>query len=130
MDKTMDGMAFFDRMDRIGQAVVPENRGEDPPTFKCSDCSDVGFLSRQLPDGARARWCDCDRGIGMEAGYWFARIYPLRGNSRRTDHGEKETFRKYAKANGLRGHKVREAVRHLRLRELDDRSRKMDDMED
>lgn len=134
-------------MKPIGESMrqlVPEFRGEDPPTFRCGDCRDTAVVSRdcggshrsRLRSGTRIRcqgcavawFCQCKAGESAEAGHWYERIYPSRdGRRQKSDHGEAE-FVDYLRAYPSRNFIMRSRVEDLKRKYESARSRKLQEL--
>lgn len=76
--------------------VVPDDLPEGDPrirTFTCHRCEDLGEIPRR---GNTCWFCPwCDRGLRMEAGFWFRAIYRRRGKTIFALKEERARFHRY-----------------------------------
>ena len=124
------------RLDKAGRALAPELAGGEPPTFACPYCADTGiFISprRKPVSGAgdcTAWWCRCEVGMKAEAGWWFAKLYPMDGTGRRHLHtAAKALLEKYQIEHHRHANAMQERIDRLRHRYEQERTRKLDAQE-
>lgn len=119
-------MARLERLDGIDlTGLVPELRGEAPPTFRCRECLDTGYLHRDTDAGPLASACFCDLGTRIEAGRWFERTYPLVDGSRRVPRADQiAALDDLVTRHGIQAEDIRDAVRDL-LKQYNSRMRRV-----
>jgi len=108
-------------MAKMGNRLVPENRGEDVRAFlKCYHCQDTGYIPGKPtePSGFDSfDFCgECILGKGARVGYWSKRLWPGWSRSKRPQQTQVSAMKRYCEAKDLEYTAFKEEVKNSRKR--------------